>query len=234
MRRRKFVRNLIGILPITRSISNGTDHLCLLGFTNRLLETLWHEPVTIFQVDVNSANSLMPLCAFLEHILQRSRATYATLLATFYYLTLLRSSISKQNSTTDRPENCMPVPRALRCQRRMFITALILAWKYTQDRQYSLGVWAKISGLCSQEIKANEAIFLETVDWRLFIPQAAFERWVRATAVLYSATLSDSALQDSTLSCFEEDQGWPYRLSLLEFGRDDLNIQMPEAKLTPV
>lgn len=123
----------------------------------------------------------------------------------------------------------MPVPRPLRCQRRMFITALILAWKYTQDRQYSLGVWAKISGLCPQEIKANEAIFLETVDWRLFIPQAAFERWARATAVLYSAALPDLALHDSTLSCLQEDQGWPYRLSLLESGQDDLNTQIPES-----
>ena len=71
----------------------------------------------------------------------------------------------------------------------MFLAALILAWKYTQDRNYSLGVWTKISGLGPKEINTNEAVFLSTIDWRLYIPHAVFERW--ATEVPFYAKLSD-------------------------------------------
>ncbi|KAH8589909.1 hypothetical protein B0O99DRAFT_496604, partial [Bisporella sp. PMI_857] len=67
--------------------------------------------------------------------------------------------------------------RPLQCQRRMFLAALILAFKYSQDRNYSLSTWAVISGLCSEEIKLNEAVFLTMVDWHLYIPHAVFERW---------------------------------------------------------
>ncbi|KAH8595088.1 hypothetical protein B0O99DRAFT_494595, partial [Bisporella sp. PMI_857] len=66
----------------------------------------------------------------------------------------------------------------LQCKRRMFLAALILAWKYTQERSYSSRAWAKISGLCSKEINTNEAVFLSTVGWRLYIPHTIFERWV--------------------------------------------------------
>ncbi|PVH72095.1 hypothetical protein DL98DRAFT_378509, partial [Cadophora sp. DSE1049] len=55
------------------------------------------------------------------------------------------------------------------CQRRMFLAALILGWKYTQERSYSSRKWAQISGLSSKEINTNEVVFLSTIDWRLYI-----------------------------------------------------------------
>jgi PHO85 cyclin-5 len=204
-------------------VGQETNLRSLLGFTDRLLVALWPPLATISQGDIISTNrSLVPLCAYIEYILRRSRATYATLLATLYYLALLRSTISRQKSTTDQPEDLERV-KPLQCQRRMFLAALILAWKCTQDRNYSLGVWAKISGLCSKEIKSNEAVFLSTVDWRLHIPHAVFERW--ATEVVYYARLPDLALPDSLLSCLKEDPDWPYRSSLLESSRDHFNIR---------
>jgi hypothetical protein len=100
----------------------------------------------------------------------------------------------------------------------MFLAALILAWKYTQDRHYSLGAWSKISGLCAREIKTNEAIFLKTVDWRLYIPPSVFERWAKAMELLYQSKLPGHASADFVLGCLEEDPDWPFRLSLLESG----------------
>ena len=145
---------------------------------------------------------LIPLRAYIEHILRVSRATYYTLLTAFYYLALLRSSISSQKSTTNPPEDSKKT-RPLQCQRRMFLSALILASKYAQARSFSSRAWAKISRLCLKEINTNEAVFLSTIDWRLYISNGAFERWV--AAVLYFAKLPELALPESLLTCLEKD-----------------------------
>lgn len=177
---------------------------------------LWPGPITISLGEVISADhGLLPLRPYIECVLRGSRATYATLLATFYYLVLLRSSISRLEPVADHAEGLV-TGRPLQCRRRMFLAALILAWKYTQDRHYTLSVWAKISGLCAQEIKTNEIIFLKTVEWRLYIPDAVFERWAKAMESLYPAELSGTVSSDFMLSCVEEDPDWPFRLSLLE------------------
>jgi PHO85 cyclin-5 len=136
----------------------------------RRASAMWFETTWL-----RTSHCMVPLRVYIEFILQRSQATYATLLVTFYYLALLRSAISRQKAITDQLED-LERAKPLQCQRRMFLAALILAWKYTQDRNYSLGAWAKISGLCSKEIKSNEAVFLSTVDWRLHIPHTVFER----------------------------------------------------------
>ncbi|EFR00588.1 hypothetical protein MGYG_03593 [Nannizzia gypsea CBS 118893] len=67
--------------------------------------------------------------------------------------------------------------RAMQCGRRMFLSALILASKYLQDRNYSARAWSKISGLNTAEINQNELMFLQAVDWRLHISDAVFQRW---------------------------------------------------------
>ncbi|KAH7112346.1 hypothetical protein EDB81DRAFT_827631 [Dactylonectria macrodidyma] len=65
----------------------------------------------------------------------------------------------------------------IQCPRRMFISALMLGWKYTQEKSYSSKVWARISGLRLKEINSNEAMFLIIIDWRLYIPYETFKRW---------------------------------------------------------
>jgi hypothetical protein len=59
----------------------------------------------------------------------------------------------------------------------MFLSALILASKYLQDRNYSARAWSKISGLNTMEINQNELMFLEAVGWRLHIPETIYQRW---------------------------------------------------------
>lgn len=115
-----------------------------------------------------------PLREFVEHILRASNATYTTLLAALYYLQLLRSQSPQEGCTTE--QSC-GIASPLQCRRRMFLAALMLGWKYTQDRSYTSRGWAKVSGLCAREINFNEAIFLEAIHWALYIPQTAFDRW---------------------------------------------------------
>jgi hypothetical protein len=67
--------------------------------------------------------------------------------------------------------------KALQCGRRMFLSALILASKYLQDRNYSARAWNKISGLNTSEINQNEMAFLLAIDWKLHITDILFQRW---------------------------------------------------------
>ncbi|KAH9211711.1 hypothetical protein DL95DRAFT_186550 [Leptodontidium sp. 2 PMI_412] len=204
----------------------------LVGFTDRLLVALWPAPAAIPQGNVISANrSLIPLRGYIEFILRRSRTTCSTLLAALYYLTLLPPSVLRQNFATDQLGDTER-DRPLQCQRRMFLAALILAWKYTQERSYSSRTWAQISGLSSKEINANEVVFLSTVDWRLHIPDTFFRRWT--AEVLYYAKLRDRALPDSLLSCVKEGRDWPFRLLLLESRCGHLDSRECSARKLPV
>ncbi|OAD75263.1 cyclin, partial [Phycomyces blakesleeanus NRRL 1555(-)] len=60
---------------------------------------------------------------------------------------------------------------------RMFLASLIVASKFVQDKTYRNSAWAKIAGLPVAEINAAERIFLELIDYRLYIAQPTFEQW---------------------------------------------------------
>ncbi|KAF9125559.1 hypothetical protein BGW39_007313, partial [Mortierella sp. 14UC] len=47
-----------------------------------------------------------------------------------------------------------------------------------QDRTYSNKAWSKISGLPVSEINLNEIAFLALIDYRLFVSQSVFQKWV--------------------------------------------------------
>ncbi|KAF9409735.1 hypothetical protein BGZ94_001875 [Podila epigama] len=86
------------------------------------------------------------------------------------------SPLSLSASTTTSPILAKSEP--VGCGRRMFLAALILASKFQQDRTYSNKAWSKISGLPVSEINLNEITFLELIDYRLFVSQAVFQKWV--------------------------------------------------------
>ncbi|KAF9282368.1 hypothetical protein BGZ88_011073 [Linnemannia elongata] len=83
-------------------------------------------------------------------------------------------SLSASTSTSPILAKSEPVG----CGRRMFLAALILASKFQQDRTYSNKAWSKISGLPVAEINLNEITFLTLIDYRLFVSQAVFQKWV--------------------------------------------------------
>jgi hypothetical protein len=84
----------------------------------------------------------------------------------------------------------------------MFLSALMLGWKFTQERGPSTRKWAMLSGLSLGEINGNEAAFLSMIDWRLYIPHTVFARW--NTEVTYHVGKPELALCDSLFRCFVE------------------------------
>ncbi|KAF9099263.1 hypothetical protein BGX29_007191 [Mortierella sp. GBA35] len=86
------------------------------------------------------------------------------------------SPLSLSSSTSTSPILAKSEP--VGCGRRMFLAALILASKFQQDRTYSNKAWSKISGLPVAEINVNEITFLSLIDYRLFVSQAVFQKWV--------------------------------------------------------
>lgn len=129
---------------------------------------------------VNSAalgtKGVLPLKTFIQETLRRSRSSYSTLQVALYYLIMIRHRLPKFDFTMEQPEDS-PSVRALQCGRRMFLSALILASKYLQDKNYSARAWSKISGLTTHEINMNEMAFLGAINWRLHVSEPTFQRW---------------------------------------------------------
>jgi PHO85 cyclin-5 len=119
---------------------------------------------------------VLPLRTFIQETLRRSRTSYSTLQVALYYLILIKPHVPKHDFTMEQPDESHSI-RALQCGRRMFLSALILASKYLQDRNYSARAWSKISGLNTLEINQNEMAFLLAVNWQLHITDAVFQRW---------------------------------------------------------
>ncbi|KAK3811794.1 MAG: hypothetical protein J3Q66DRAFT_348476 [Benniella sp.] len=90
------------------------------------------------------------------------------------------SPLSLSNSSPSSPILAKSEP--VGCGRRMFLAALILASKFQQDRTYSNKAWSKISGLPVSEINLNEITFLKLIDYRLFVSQAVFQKWITILA----------------------------------------------------
>jgi hypothetical protein len=122
------------------------------------------------------AKGVLPLRTFIQETLRRSRTSYSTLQVALYYLILIKPHVPKHDFTMEQPDDAHSI-RALQCGRRMFLSALILASKYLQDRNYSARAWSKISGLNTLEINQNEMAFLLAVNWELHITDAVFQRW---------------------------------------------------------
>jgi hypothetical protein len=159
-----------------------------IDFSERFLISLW-SPLA-----KNSPKKSTGFRVYLKNILRRSHTTYHTLIAAFYYLALLRFTIQQKFSIEpfEVPKELQP----LQCRRRMFLTALILGWKFTQDYGYSTRRWASFSGLSEKELNKNEGLFLSVIDWRLFISHTTFSHW--KSEVLYYVQNPDVALPEFT------------------------------------
>lgn len=180
-----FIEDLIGKLSSSKN-TRDAHLIALLDFSEKFLITLW-SPLAKKKPQTSPAIRL-----YLKNILQRSHTTYNTLIATFCYLAFLRFMIKQQFST--KPFQVPQELQPLQCQRRMFLAALMLGWKFTQDHGHPTQRWASFSGLKPKEINRNEAMFLSMIEWRPFISHAVFAHW--KSEVLYYAQNSDVALPD--------------------------------------
>ncbi|EER36534.1 G1/S-specific cyclin pas1 [Histoplasma capsulatum H143] len=149
----------------------------LVDSASQIVETIWPLSVVALRNDSPlGSRGVLPLRTFIQETLRRSRTSYSTLQVALYYLIMIKPHVPKQDFTMEQPRN-HPCSRAMQCGRRMFLSALILASKYLQDRNYSARAWSKISGLNTLEINQNELAFLEAVGWKLHISEAIFQRW---------------------------------------------------------
>ncbi|KUI60156.1 G1/S-specific cyclin pas1 [Cytospora mali] len=147
----------------------------LVDSSTQIVEAIW--PTSSVQCREETGNSsVLPLRTFIQETLRRSRTSYSTLQVALYYLVLIKDHLPDRDFTMEQTDDCH-ASRALQCGRRMFLSALILASKYLQDRNYSARAWSKISGLATHEINQNEMAFLLTVDWNLHITEEVYNRW---------------------------------------------------------
>lgn len=143
---------------------------------SQVVEIIW--PLSAMSLRSDSSTGckgVLPLRTFIQETLRRSRTSYSTLQVALYYLIKIKPHVPHPDVKEQSHDK--PVCRAMQCGRRMFLSALILASKYLQDRNYSARAWSKISGLNTLEINQNELMFLEAVGWRLHISEATFQRW---------------------------------------------------------
>lgn len=167
-----------GTPPTLRRDTDHTDAIVrmIVLFCTNLINSIWcTSAVNGVETTTNqSGSNVLPLQIFITETLRRSKTSYSTLQIALYYLILLKQCLPSFASAGQSGQaNC----RAMQCGRRMFLTSLILASKYLQDRNYSARAWSKISGLPLKEINDNERRFLSIVCWDLHVPKATFENW---------------------------------------------------------
>ncbi|KAL8925062.1 MAG: hypothetical protein Q9208_003746 [Pyrenodesmia sp. 3 TL-2023] len=147
--------------------------------TTQMIETIWPLSVLSCGRDTSAEGknqNVIGLRTFVQEVLRRSKTSYSTLQVALYYLVLIQSCLPRHDFTMEQHEDSQAC-RAMQCGRRMFLSSLILASKYLQDRNFSARAWSKISGLKASEININEIAFLTAVSWKLHIPEPVYQRW---------------------------------------------------------
>lgn len=162
--------------PQLRRDTDHTDAIVrmIVLFCANLINSIWCVPGNSDSTFPQPGSNVLPLQMFITETLRRSKTSYSTLQIALYYLILLKQCLPPLASASQSGQSGC---RAMQCGRRMFLTALILASKYLQDRNYSARAWSKISGLPLKEINDNERRFLSIVCWDLHVPKATFENW---------------------------------------------------------
>ncbi|MCJ1308750.1 hypothetical protein MMC25_002404 [Agyrium rufum] len=191
-RKDNFVENLVGKqLPFAQVGDRAINAFADEDTTTQMIEVIW--PLSVMPCNrdaVLGGKNLIGLRTFIQEVLKRSKTSYSTLQVALYYLILVKSCIPKCDFTAEQSEDSY-ANRAMQCGRRMFLTALILASKYLQDRNYSARAWSRISGLKICEINSNESAFLRAVGWKLHVPESIFQRWTDIV-LKYSSSQSGS------------------------------------------
>ncbi|KAJ3038213.1 hypothetical protein HDV00_000885 [Rhizophlyctis rosea] len=191
----------------------------LIATTTRLLETLWPSPTTTppptYQPTTPCSTRLTPLPQVISSLLRRSRTSCSTLHLSLLYLVRLRNAVvgrktvrdrirsfSSSSSSSSSTHNLKHHP--LLCPRRSFLTSLILAHKYLNDKALSNGAWARISGLAVSEINLAEREFLICVGYEVGVKEGVWERWCRGVGGWMRGSSSVTAAVGASAVCKED------------------------------
>lgn len=118
-----------------------------------------------------------PLYQFVREVLRRCQYSLNLLQVSLYYLMKAKLHLDDK----------------LPCCRRAFLTSLILAGKYLQDRPCSLRAWSRLSGLGVETLRTSELNLLDALNWDLYIPHHGLESlrlYVKTLAVEPPRSLS--------------------------------------------
>ena len=206
----------------------------LIAFTCRLITAIW--PLAgqppLMSSCFNGAG-VLPLRTFVYETLRRSKTSYSTLQIALYYLIMLRPKLSDIDFTKEQPGSQHQASgkeaygcRSMQCGRRMFLSALMLASKYIQDRNYSTRAWSKISGLRIPEINENERQYLSLIDYKLHLKHETFERWSGVVLMLsklskLQAGCHGQAQQMQDSHCDSDSSSAPWSLPSTQFVKDE-------------
>lgn len=192
--------------------------------STQMVETIWPLSSVPCRSELGSRGPVLPLRTFIQETLRRSRTSYSTLQVALYYLILVKPHVPNHDFTMEQPNDSVQC-RALQCGRRMFLSALVLASKYLQDRNYSARAWSKISGLPVNEINNNEMAFLLAVNWELHITDAVFKRW--ADIVLKYTPSQSPSPGSGALSLAEQSAEWKSVILRLNPELDNIEGMVP-------
>ncbi|ORY05130.1 hypothetical protein K493DRAFT_296661 [Basidiobolus meristosporus CBS 931.73] len=146
------------------AISRQTAVDGLLDAASIIVDSIWPDGQHKFDAEV------LPLRDFIKETIRRSKSTFSVLQVALLYLIRIKGALAKHISHGT-------IPDFTKCGRRMFIASLILATKYLQDKNYMNRAWAKIMGVKVAEINHIEKIFLQLIDYQLYVPLATFSQW---------------------------------------------------------
>lgn len=124
---------------------------------------------------------------FLKETLRRSRSSYCTLQVALFYIYKLKPMIKSSNSTV------------FQCPKRCFLTCLILASKFLQDRNYSMKTWSKISGLALKELISMEFTVLQAMDYDLNLKSQLYSEWSKLLLACTYVNNSCASSNEGTL-----------------------------------
>lgn len=135
----------------------------------------------------------IPLKKFIKESLKRSRTCYSTFQVALYYLILLKESkaLQDQDAMDDKTSG-------LKCGRRAFLSSLMIASKYLQDRNYTVKAWSTIVGLPVSDLRKYEMEFLKAVDWKVHVQPSVYNRW---SSLLLSSATEDGQVWTDKIKC---------------------------------
>lgn len=148
-----------------------------------ILETIWPATSRLGEIQGqfpggSSSVRSISLKRFIQEVLRRSRSSFSTLHVALYYLVQLKPQIiALSRNRSSEPKNTTGKVNILACPRRCFLSSLMVADKFLQDRNFSARAWAKISGLQASELSTNMLDFLKALDWKTFVAGDVYAQW---------------------------------------------------------
>jgi hypothetical protein len=132
----------------------------------------------------------LPLNTFIEVLIRSAKISQNTLTLALHYLKKIEpeAKIALQSPVADAGQPTLPGQSEARRNgnplvdgRRAFLSCLMLAHKYHNDRRCSNRTWSKITTLEAKELTYLEMNTLKLLNYNLFVSEDDFEAFLKST-----------------------------------------------------